>query len=119
VVARIVEVQPRRWKVDANGRQDAVLMLASVNLPGGVQVRSCQLLTTYPSQQSLIADHVHTRLGHGHDMVRYTRREGNLKAMNSKCALSSKRVIFLYVKFKRSSRMEPCLCIRGLFDTEK
>lgn len=32
------KVQPRRWKVDTNSRQDAVLMLSSVNLPGGVQV---------------------------------------------------------------------------------
>lgn len=32
------KVQPRRWKVDAGSRQDAVLMLSSVNLPGGVQV---------------------------------------------------------------------------------
>ena len=39
VVGRITEVQPRRWKVDAGSRQDAVLMLSSVNLPGGVQVR--------------------------------------------------------------------------------
>ena len=37
-----VKVQPRRWKVDANGRQDAVLMLSSVNLPGGVQVRTAR-----------------------------------------------------------------------------
>ena len=33
-----LQVQPRRWKVDANGRLDAVLMLSYVNLPGGVQV---------------------------------------------------------------------------------
>jgi len=38
VVGRITEVAARRWKVDANSRQDAVLMLSSVNLPGGVQV---------------------------------------------------------------------------------
>lgn len=36
------QVQPRRWKVDANGRQDAVLMLSSVNLPGGVQRRKLE-----------------------------------------------------------------------------
>jgi exosome complex component RRP4 len=42
VVGRIAEVQPRRWKVDANGRQDAVLMLSSVNLPGGVQRRKLE-----------------------------------------------------------------------------
>ncbi|KAG8215066.1 hypothetical protein J3R82DRAFT_8487, partial [Butyriboletus roseoflavus] len=35
VVGRITEVQPRRWKADANGRQEAILMLSSVNLPGG------------------------------------------------------------------------------------
>ncbi|KAF8199084.1 exosome complex exonuclease rrp4 [Pholiota molesta] len=42
VVGRITEVQPRRWKVDANSRQDAVLMLSSVNLPGGVQRRKLE-----------------------------------------------------------------------------
>ena len=44
VVGRITEVQPKRWKVDAGSRQDAVLMLSSVNLPGGVQVRPLPLL---------------------------------------------------------------------------
>jgi len=42
VVGRITEVQPRRWKVDANSRQDAILMLSSVNLPGGVQRRKLE-----------------------------------------------------------------------------
>ncbi|KAH9479702.1 Exosome complex component rrp4 [Psilocybe cubensis] len=42
VVGRITEVQPRRWKVDAHSRQDAVLMLSSVNLPGGVQRRKLE-----------------------------------------------------------------------------
>ncbi|KAF8235637.1 hypothetical protein L208DRAFT_1358529 [Tricholoma matsutake] len=42
VVGRITEVQPKRWKVDANSRQDAVLMLSSVNLPGGVQRRKLE-----------------------------------------------------------------------------
>jgi len=35
VVGRVVEVQQKRWKVDINSRLDAVLMLSSVNLPGG------------------------------------------------------------------------------------
>ncbi|KAF9649208.1 exosome complex exonuclease rrp4 [Thelephora ganbajun] len=42
IVGRITEVQPRRWKVDANSRQDAVLMLSSINLPGGVQRRKLE-----------------------------------------------------------------------------
>mmetsp|Transcript_5104 Transcript_5104/g.9875 ORF Transcript_5104/g.9875 Transcript_5104/m.9875 type:complete len:322 (-) Transcript_5104:77-1042(-) len=39
VVCRVAEVGQRRWKVDVNARQDAVLMLSSINLPGGVQRR--------------------------------------------------------------------------------
>ncbi|MFH4982212.1 hypothetical protein AB6A40_008921 [Gnathostoma spinigerum] len=35
VIGRITEVQQKRWKVDTNSMQDATLMLASVNLPGG------------------------------------------------------------------------------------
>lgn len=39
VVGRVKEVGTRRWKVDINARQDAILMLSSVNLTGGVQRR--------------------------------------------------------------------------------
>ena len=39
VIGRIVEVTQKRWKVDINGRSDGVLMLSSINLPGGVQRR--------------------------------------------------------------------------------
>jgi len=31
-------VGPRRWKVELNARLDGILMLSSVNLPGGIQV---------------------------------------------------------------------------------
>lgn len=39
VVGRVLEVGQKRWKVDVRGRQDAVLMLSSINLPGGEQRR--------------------------------------------------------------------------------
>lgn len=39
VVGRILEVGSTRWKVDVRGQQDAVLMLSSINLPGGEQRR--------------------------------------------------------------------------------
>ncbi len=35
VVGRVTEVQQRRWKVETNSRLDSVLLLSSVNLPGG------------------------------------------------------------------------------------
>lgn len=35
VVGRITEVQQKRWKVDTNSRLDSILLLSSVNLPGG------------------------------------------------------------------------------------
>jgi hypothetical protein len=37
VIGRIAAVESKRWKCDINGQKDAVLQLASVNLPGGVQ----------------------------------------------------------------------------------
>lgn len=39
VIGRISEVGAKRWKVDVNSYQDAVLMLSSVILPGGQQRR--------------------------------------------------------------------------------
>ncbi|KIM59714.1 hypothetical protein SCLCIDRAFT_27119 [Scleroderma citrinum Foug A] len=61
VVGRITEVQPRRWKVDAHSRQDAVLMLSSVNLPGGVQRRKLesdelQMRTFFEEGDLLVAE---------------------------------------------------------------
>ncbi|XP_019865187.1 exosome complex component RRP4 [Aethina tumida] len=35
VVGRITEVQQKRWKVETNSKLDSVLLLSSVNLPGG------------------------------------------------------------------------------------
>lgn len=39
VVGRIRDVQSKRWTVDISGRQDAVLLLSSINLSDGVQRR--------------------------------------------------------------------------------
>lgn len=48
VVGRITEVQQRRWKVDTNSKLDSVLLLSSVNLPGGELVRNdCYLIEHY------------------------------------------------------------------------
>ncbi|ODV95828.1 hypothetical protein PACTADRAFT_49275 [Pachysolen tannophilus NRRL Y-2460] len=42
IIGRIKEVGHKRWKVDIGGKQDAVLMLGSVNLPGGVLRRKSE-----------------------------------------------------------------------------
>ncbi|EGV63503.1 hypothetical protein CANTEDRAFT_114297 [Yamadazyma tenuis ATCC 10573] len=42
VVGRITEVGNKRWKVDIGAKQDAILMLGSVNLPGGVLRRKSE-----------------------------------------------------------------------------
>ncbi|XP_038882865.1 exosome complex component RRP4 homolog isoform X2 [Benincasa hispida] len=39
VVGRVTEVAPKRWRLDINYSQDAVLMLSSMNLPDGIQRR--------------------------------------------------------------------------------
>ena len=40
------QVAGKRWKLDINARQEALLMLSAVTLPGGVQV--CQRATAAP-----------------------------------------------------------------------
>jgi len=42
VVGRILEVQQKRWRVDTRSRLHSLLMLSSVNLPGGEQRRKTQ-----------------------------------------------------------------------------
>lgn len=42
IVGRITEVGNKRWKVDIGGKQHAVLMLGSVNLPGGILRRKSE-----------------------------------------------------------------------------
>lgn len=42
VLGRIVETGAKRWKVDINSRQDGILTLSSINLPGGAQRRKCE-----------------------------------------------------------------------------
>ena len=42
VIGRILEIGNKRWRVDANSKQDAALMLSSINLPGGIQRRKSE-----------------------------------------------------------------------------
>ncbi|KAI5478947.1 exosome complex component RRP4 [Pseudohyphozyma bogoriensis] len=61
VVGRIVEVGPKRWKVEAHAAQNAVLMLSSINLPGGVQRRKLesdelQMRTFFQEGDLLVAE---------------------------------------------------------------
>ncbi|KAI9159207.1 Exosome complex component rrp4 [Blastocladiella emersonii ATCC 22665] len=42
VVGRVAEIGNKRWRVDINSRQDAILLLSSIHLPGGVQRRKSE-----------------------------------------------------------------------------
>ncbi|KAM3194127.1 hypothetical protein ACQJBY_070654 [Aegilops geniculata] len=37
IVGRVIEIAPKRWRLEINFSQDAVLMLSSMNLPDGIQ----------------------------------------------------------------------------------
>ncbi|GAA93466.1 uncharacterized protein L969DRAFT_86167 [Mixia osmundae IAM 14324] len=61
IIGRIVEVQAKRWKVDASSRQFASLLLSSINLPGGVQRRKLesdelQMRTFFQEGDLLVAE---------------------------------------------------------------
>ncbi|KAL7415679.1 hypothetical protein BDY24DRAFT_406274 [Mrakia frigida] len=84
VVGRITEVAAKRWKVDAGSRQDAVLMLSSVNLPGGVQRRKLESdelqMRQFFEEGDLLVAEVQSLMGDG-TMSLHTRslRYGKLK----------------------------------------
>ncbi|KAL0276290.1 UNVERIFIED_CONTAM: hypothetical protein PYX00_003889 [Menopon gallinae] len=63
VVGRITEVQQKRWKVDTNSRLDSILLLSSVNLPGGElrrrNVEDEQMMRKYLQEGDLISAEVH------------------------------------------------------------
>uniref|UniRef100_A0A1B6D3W3 Uncharacterized protein n=1 Tax=Clastoptera arizonana TaxID=38151 RepID=A0A1B6D3W3_9HEMI len=62
VVGRITELQQKRWKVDTSARLDSILMLSSVNLPGGeLRRRSSedeQMMRKYLQEGDLISAEV-------------------------------------------------------------
>ena len=61
VVGRISEVGSKRWKVDISSKQDAILHLASINLPGGILRRrttddELQMRTFFTEGDLLVAE---------------------------------------------------------------
>jgi len=61
IVGRITEVGDKVWRVNVNSRQDALLMLSSVNLPGGAQRRrtdadSLQMRTFFQENDLISAE---------------------------------------------------------------
>lgn len=69
VVGRITELQQKRWKVDTNSKLDSVLLLSSVNLPGGeLRRRSAedeQTMRRYLQEGDLICAEVQSTFADG------------------------------------------------------
>lgn len=59
VIARIRAIQTKSWKVEMNSKQDAILMLSAIILPGGVQRRKQEsdqiMMHTFLKEGDLIA----------------------------------------------------------------
>nr|AAM49834.1 GM02257p [Drosophila melanogaster] len=76
VVARVSEVQQKRWRVDTNSRLDSILLLSSVNLPGGeLRRRSAedeQMMRRYLDEGDLISAEVQNIFEEG-SLSLYTR----------------------------------------------
>jgi exosome complex component RRP4 len=61
LVGRIVEVQSRRWRVDINSTQLAILQLSAINLPGGIlrkrtETDELQIRTFFAEGDLLVAE---------------------------------------------------------------
>lgn len=69
IVGRITEVGNKRWKVDIGCKQDATLMLGSVNLPGGILRRKSESdelqMRTFLKEGDLLNAEVQTIFNNG------------------------------------------------------
>ncbi|KAH3756871.1 Exosome complex exonuclease [Pelomyxa schiedti] len=69
VVGRVTQVGQGKWRVDVNSRVDAVLLLSSIDLPGGVlrkRTYSDELnMRTFYAENDLICAEVHSLSGNG------------------------------------------------------
>ncbi|KTW29486.1 exosome non-catalytic core subunit RRP4 [Pneumocystis jirovecii RU7] len=69
VIGRIVKVGNKRWKVDIGSKQDAILMLSSINLPGGILRRKSETdvlkMRTFFSEGDLLVAEVQTFFSDG------------------------------------------------------
>lgn len=78
VVCRVVEVADKVWRMDVNGKQHGVLMLSSINLPGGVQRRRTNEdslnMRQYFVENDLISAEVQ-KLMHDGSMSMHTRND--------------------------------------------
>ncbi|XP_064603009.1 exosome complex component RRP4-like [Liolophura sinensis] len=64
IIGRIIEVGQRRWKVETHSKLDSVLLLSSVNLPGGELRRRSEedekMMRQYLKEGDLISAEVHS-----------------------------------------------------------
>ncbi|KAF2068356.1 hypothetical protein CYY_010316 [Polysphondylium violaceum] len=85
IVGRITEIASKRWKVDVNSRQDYILMLSAINLPGGIQRRrtsSDELqMRTFFVENDLVYAEVQMLMGDGSVAI-HTRNQKYGKLQN-------------------------------------
>lgn len=92
VIGRISDLQPgnRRWKVDVQARQEANLMLSSINLPGGIQRRKLESdeleMRTFFKEGDLLVCEVQS-LFHDGSMSLHTRSLNYGKLRNGQLAV--------------------------------
>ncbi|KAJ1976060.1 Exosome complex component rrp4 [Dimargaris cristalligena] len=69
VVGRITSLAEKRWRVDLNSRQNGVLALSSINLPGGVQRRKSESdelrMRTFFAEGDLVVAEIQSLYGDG------------------------------------------------------
>ncbi|XP_059151803.1 exosome complex component RRP4-like isoform X1 [Physella acuta] len=69
VIGRIIEVAQRKWRVETHSRMDSILMLSSVNLPGGELRRRSEedekMMRNYLKEGDLISAEVQNVMSDG------------------------------------------------------
>lgn len=83
VIGRIISVGQNRWKVDINAKQNAVLLIGSINLHGGVHrrrtIEDTHEMRTYFMENDIIVADVHQSFQDGSMSLQVPRNVGKLE----------------------------------------
>jgi exosome complex component RRP4 len=69
VIGRVLDIGNKRWRVDIRARQDSILQLSSIPLPGGIQRRKSEedelMMRSFFSEGQILVAEVQTLFGDG------------------------------------------------------
>ncbi|KAL5984537.1 hypothetical protein ACLOJK_018642 [Asimina triloba] len=98
IVGRVLEIAPKRWRLEVNFSQDAVLMLSSMNMPDGIQALAGSLIELKDVEASQLLVCKVVAKGHERMTAGNWRRRTAVDELNMRSIFEEKDVICAEVR---------------------